>query len=26
VVVRDGALTDPGPVGRFLPADPIDLT
>jgi dihydropyrimidinase len=26
VVVRDGALTDPGPVGRFLPADPLDLT
>ena len=26
VVVRDGELTDPGPVGRFLPADRIDLT
>jgi dihydropyrimidinase len=26
VVVRDGVLSDPGPVGRFLPADPIDLT
>jgi dihydropyrimidinase len=26
VVVRDGVLTDPGPVGRFLPADRIDLT
>jgi dihydropyrimidinase len=26
VVVRDDAVTDPGPVGRFLPADPIDLT
>ena len=26
VVVRDGELTDPGPVGRFLPADPIDPT
>ena len=24
VVVRDGTPTDPGPVGRFLSADPID--
>ena len=26
VVVRDGVVADPGPVGRLLPADPIDLT
>jgi dihydropyrimidinase len=26
VVVRDGVLTDPGPVGRLVPSDPIDLT
>ncbi len=25
VVLRDGQLTDPGPVGRFLPAGPIAL-
>jgi dihydropyrimidinase len=26
VVVRDGEVSDPGPVGRFLPAGPITLT